>query len=157
MGGPALTSAYADRVRTLRVVVIAVSAACIVLVVWLAMGALGRDRSAYVDDLPTVAEVIAAQAHAHGVSIPDAPDAPASAAPANGGSPSAASSLTGFEQMRRQLVAVAEADGAEVALAILHDAAASSPQVAADCGQLYDAIVAQGRSSRSRAEVCASP
>lgn len=131
--------------------VVGVVLACVAVVVWLVVGSLGRGDTASVDELPTVAEVIAAQAHAHGVSIP-------SEAPLPSGEPSAASTLSGFTQMSRQLVAVADADGVDTALAILHDAAMSSPEVAAECTALYDVV--RGRTTASvpsLSQVCPRP
>jgi hypothetical protein len=137
-----------------RIVVIALAALTVALVGALAWGAWRGGDDASVDELPSVAEVIAAQAHRHGVQLPELDDADRARleAPAVPGS-----SLSPYDQVLSQLVAVRDAAGIDEAVAILGEVAIASDAVAADCPRLYAALTQAVPSSRSLAQTCPSP
>ena len=134
-----------------RVAVIAVAALCGLIIGWLVWGSLRSSGSDAVGDLPTVAEIVAAQAHQHGVSLPPLTEEQAAQLSAP---PSNVSSLSPFDQVLVQLNAVKSAAGLDEALAILADVTQESDVVAVDCERLYVALVEGTTASRTMAEVC---
>ena len=69
----------------------------------LVWGAWSSDDGTAVDDLPTVSEVVAAQAHRHGVELPELTDADRARLSAP---PTAGSSLSPYDQVLGQLLAI---------------------------------------------------
>ena len=134
-----------------RAVVIAVAALCMLVIGYLVWGSLRTSNSDAVGDLPTVAEIVAAQAHQHGVSLPPMSEEQAAQLSAP---PSTVSSLAPYDQVLVQLQAVKSAAGLAEALAILADVAQQSDVVAAECGPLYVALVDGATAPRTMAEVC---
>ena len=134
-----------------RIAVIAVAAVCLGVVGLLVWGAARNDDTSAVDDLPTVADIVAAEAHRHGVGVPDLTedDIARLSAP-----PVPASSLDPFEQVRLQLEAVKSAGGLGEALLILRDVAQQSDQVRLDCPRLYDALVLGAEGAAPLSDVC---
>jgi len=118
-------------------------------------GALSASQDAAIDDLPTVEEIVVAQAHRHGIELPELTEADrARLAEA----PSAASTLSPYEQVAGQLRAVRDAAGAGEALDILAEVAALSDEVARQCPRLYDEIAAGAAGVPTLDQVCpASP
>jgi hypothetical protein len=111
------------------------------LLVW---GAWRTDDGSAIDDLPTVSEVVAAQAHRHGVDLPELTDADRARLSAP---PTAGSSLSPYDQVLGQLLAVRDTAGVgEVAL--------QSEVVAAECPRLYAAVTEAGASSVPVARIC---
>ena len=103
------------------------------------------------DDLPSVAEVVAAQAHRHGVTLPELTDEDRvrlSAAPTPGSSASA------YEQVLTQLIAVRDAAGVNEAIAILGEVSRQSSTIAADCPRLYADIAGASPDAPSLAQTC---
>lgn len=134
-----------------RVAIIALAAVCLGVVGVLVWGAARNSDTSAVDDLPTVADIVAAEAHRHGVGVPDLTEediARLSAAPVPG------SSLEPFEQVRVQLAAVKSAGGLGEALLILRDVAQQSEQVRRDCARLYDALVAGAPGAAPLGDIC---
>lgn len=134
-----------------RVAVIAVVALCLLVIGYLVWGSLRSSDSDAVGDLPTVAEIVAAQAHQHGVSLPPMTEEQAAQLSAP---PSTVSSLSPYDQVLVQLDAVKSAAGLDEALAILADVARESDVVAAECDRLYAALVDGATAPRAMAEVC---
>lgn len=135
-----------------RAAVVGLAAFCLLVVGLLAWGAMRSADSAAVGELPTVAEIVAAEAHMHGVRLPELSDEDRVRLSA---APTAASTLSPFDQVRVQLEAVKEAGGLDEALAILADVALQSPEVASDCARIFDSLVAGGSSSSMTvAQVC---
>lgn len=132
-----------------RGVAIAVALACVGVVAYLAWGSLRSSDSDAVGDLPTVAEIVAAQAHKHGVTPLTEQEIVELDAP-----PTDASTLSPFDQVRVQLEAVKAAAGLDEALAILTDVVQQSPVVASDCEALYVALAADAAGARPLAQVC---
>lgn len=134
-----------------RVTVIALAAVCLTVIGLLIWGALRNQDTSAVDDLPTVAEIVAAEAHRHGVGVPELTEddiARLSAPPVPG------SSLEPFEQVRLQLEAVKSSGGLGEALLILRDVAQQSEQVRVDCARLYEVLVAGASGARPLTEIC---
>ena len=119
----------------------------------LAWGAWSSDDGTAVDDLPTVSEVVAAQAHRHGVELPELTDADRARLSAP---PTAGSSLSPYDQVLGQLLAVRDAAGVDEAVAILGEVVLQSGTVAAECDRLYAELTATTSSARPLAEVCPS-
>jgi hypothetical protein len=117
----------------------------------LVWGGLRSDDGTAVDDLPSVSEVVAAQAHRHGVSLPELTDADRARLSAP---PTAGSSLSPYDQVLGQLIAVRDAAGVDEAVAILGEVALQSDTVAAECTRLYAEITAGAPSSRPMAQTC---
>ena len=134
-----------------RAVVLAVAAGCLALVGVLVWGAWQSDDLSSVDDLPSVAEVVAAQAHRHGVNVPELTDADRVRLSAP---PKAASTLSPNDQVLTQLLAVRDAAGVDEAVSILSDVAGQSDTVAAECGQLYAALTDGAPASRTASQIC---
>lgn len=117
----------------------------------LAWSGIRSDGGTAVDDLPSVSEVVAAQAHRHGVSLPELTDADRARLSAP---PTAGSSLSPYDQVLGQLIAVRDAAGVDEAVAILGEVALQSDTVAAECTRLYGEITAGAPSSRPMAQTC---
>ena len=118
------------------------------LLVW---GAWRTDDGSAIDDLPTVSEVVAAQAHRHGVDLPELTDADRVrlSAPATAGS-----SLSPYDKVLGQLLAVRDTAGVDEAVAILGEVALQSEVVAAECPRLYAAVTEAGASYVPVARIC---
>lgn len=133
----------------LFVIVLAVITLGIVgILVW---GAWRSDDATAIDDLPTVSEVVAAQAHRHGVDLPELTEADRARLSAP---PTEASSLSPYEQVLGQLIAVRDAAGVDEAVAILGEVALQSETVAADCATLYAEITQGQRAAVTLAQTC---
>lgn len=120
----------------------------VALLVW---GAWRTSDGTAVDELPSVSEVVAAQAHRHGVDLPELSEADRVRLSAP---PTAASSLSPYEQVLGQLVAVREAAGVDEAVAILGEVAQQSDVVAGECTRLYDALTVDEPSSVPIEQIC---
>ena len=134
-----------------RVGVISLALACLGLVGLLVYGAAQNDDASAVDELPTVADIVAAEAHRHGIGVPELSEedvARLSAPPVPG------SSLDPFDQVRIQLEAVKSAGGLDEALVILRDVAQQSEQVSADCARLYAALVGEESGAPPLDDIC---
>ena len=123
------------------VVSLGLALACVALVALPVIASWGDSDSRAVDDLPSVAEVVAAQAHRHGIQLPEltVEEQQALQAPPRPGSDASA-----FEQLRSQLTAVAEVDGVESAVFLLGEVAAVSEEAAELCPRLYAVLTAEG-------------
>ena len=134
-----------------RGIAIGLAVVCTAVVAYLVWGSLRSADSDAVGELPTVAEIVAAQAHQHGVSLPPLSDEDAVEL---SDPPAAVSTLAPFDQVRVQLEAVKAAAGLDEALAILADVASQSDAVRPDCARLYEALVGDSDSPRPLAQVC---
>ena len=140
---------YARVVARVVVAVIAVVTLGVVgLLMW---GAWSTDDGNAVDDLPTVSEVVAAQAHRHGVELPELSedDRARLSAP-----PTAASSLSPFDQVLSQLIAVRDTAGVDEAVVILGEVALQSEVVSAECPRLYEAVTETSPSALPVNQIC---
>lgn len=129
-------------------VVAAVILGVVALLVW---GAWSTEDGSAVGELPTVSEVVAAQAHRHGVDLPELTEADRARLSAP---PTAASSLTPYDQVLSQLVVVRDAAGVDEAIEILGEVALQSDVVAGECARLYDAVTERAPSTLPASEVC---
>lgn len=120
-----------------RIAAVGIAALTLALVVLLAWGAWRGGDDASIDDLPTVEEVVAAQAHRHGVDLPEVSDEDRVRLTAP---PTSVSSLSPYEQVLGQLLAVREAAGVDEAVAILGEVALQSDVVARECPRIYAAL-----------------
>ncbi len=111
-----------------------VALACLGIVIAVAVSSLGRSPQGAVDDLPTVAEILAAQSHRHGVDVPRlTPEQEAAlAAPLRPGT-----TVEAYEQLRMQLRGVAELEGLDVAVRLLGEVTALSDDARRECDRLY--------------------
>jgi len=134
-----------------RVVVVAVAVVTVGVVGLLVWGAWSTDDRSAIGDLPTVSEVVAAQAHRHGVDLPELTEADRARLSAP---PTAGSSLAPYDQVLLQLLAVRDTAGVDEALAILGEVALQSDVVAAECARLYAAVAGTDAATRPLAEVC---
>ncbi len=134
-----------------RLVVIVIAVVTLGVVGVLVWGAWSTDDGTAVDDLPSVSEVVAAQAHRHGVDLPELTDADRARLSAP---PTAASSLSPYDQVLGQLLAVRDAAGVDEAIAILGEVALQSETVAAECDRLYAEITAGASSSLPVGQTC---
>ncbi len=134
-----------------RIVAAGVAIACLLVAGLLVVGAWRSSNDAAIDDLPTVKEVVAAQAHRHGITVPELTDEDIARLSAP---PTAAASLSAYDQVLPQLLAVKEADGIDAALLILGDAAKVSADVAAECAGLYDALTDGTSATATKGQVC---
>lgn len=134
--------------RAVVVVLAVVTLGVVGVLVW---GAWRSDDGTAIDDLPTVSEVVAAQAHRHGVDLPELTDADRArlSAPAT-----ASSLLSTYDQVLGQLIAVRDAAGVDEAVAILGEVALQSEVVAAECGRLYAEITTGAPSSLTVSMTC---
>ena len=134
-----------------RIAVIVIAGVTLGVVGLLVWGAWTSDDGTAVDDLPSVSEVVAAQAHRHGVDLPELTDADRVRLSAP---PTAGSTLAPYDQVLSQLVAVRDAAGVDEAVAILGEVALQSEIVADECTRLYDAITQGAAARMSQAETC---
>lgn len=134
-----------------RFTVIVLSVITLGVVVLLAWGSWRGDGATAVDDLPSVAEVVAAQAHRHGVQLPELTeeDRVRLSAP-----PTAGSNLSAYDQVLTQLTAVRDAAGVDEAVAILGEVALQSEPISKECPRLYAAITSGQVAARSLDQVC---
>ena len=103
------------------------------------------------DDLPTVAEVIVATAHQHGIELPELTPEQREALAAE---PVAATDASAYEQLSSQLLGVASVDGLEQAVFLLGEVAAVSSQAQQLCPRLYDELVSTVPSATLPATPC---
>jgi len=136
-----------------RIAVVALAVVTLAVVGVLAWGAWSSDDGTAIDDLPTVSEVVAAQAHRHGVELPELTDADRARLSAP---PTAGSSLSPYEQVLGQLLAVRDAAGVDEAVAILGEVALQSDTVAAECDRLYAEITVDSPSTVPLTRACPS-
>ena len=134
-----------------RLVVIALAVITLGVVGVLVWGAWRTDDATAIDDLPTVSEVVAAQAHRHGVDLPELTEADRARLSAP---PTAASSLSPYEQVLGQLIAVRDAAGVDEAVAILGEVVLQSETVAAECDVLYAEITQGQPATATLAQIC---
>lgn len=126
-----------------RIAAVGIAALTLALVGLLAWGAWRGADDASIDDLPTVEEVVAAQAHRHGVDLPELSDEDRVRLSAP---PTSASSLSPYDQVLGQLLVVRESAGVDEAVAILGEVALQSDAVAQECPRIYAALT-QGQSA----------
>jgi hypothetical protein len=134
--------------RVLVVVLAVITLGVVGALVW---GAWSSDDGSAVDDLPTVSEVVAAQAHRHGVELPELTDADRVRLSAP---PTAGSSLSPYDQVLSQLLAVRDAAGVDEAVAILGEVVLQSDTVATECDRLYAELTTDAPSSVPLAQAC---
>lgn len=120
--------------RVAQVAMVGLVGTCVLLIGWLIWGAVTSPDTTAIDDLPTVSEVVIAQAHQHGIDLPELTENDVARLSA---APSAASTLTAYDQVRDQLLAVKTTAGASEALAILGEIAVASDEISGMCPQLY--------------------
>lgn len=121
------------------------------VVAGLVWGSTRGDEARSVDELPSIAEVVAAQAHRHGISLPALTDEDRvrlSAAPTPG------SSASPYMQVLSQLMAVRDAAGVNEAIEILGEVARQSETIAAECARLYADIAGASLDAPSLAQTC---
>lgn len=135
-------------VRALVLALAVVTLGVVGVLVW---GAWRSDDGTAIDDLPTVSEVVAAQAHRHGVELPELTDADRARLSAP---PTAGSSLSPYDQVLGQLIAVRDAAGVDEAVAILGEVALQSETVAAECDRLYAELTREAPSSLPVGQAC---
>jgi len=134
-----------------RLVVVLVAVVILGVVGLLVWGSWSTDDGSAVDDLPTVSEVVAAQAHRHGVDLPELTEADRARLSAP---PTAGSTLSAYDQVLSQLLAVRDAAGVDEAIVILGEVAMQSDVVASDCARLYDAVTDSAPTALPLAAVC---
>jgi hypothetical protein len=136
-----------------RFVVIVIAVVTLGVVGTLVWGAWRSDDGTAIDDLPTVSEVVAAQAHRHGVNLPELTDADRARLSAP---PTAGSSLSPYDQVLGQLLAVRDSAGVDEAVAILGEVALQSDTVATECTRLYAELTMSTPSSLPVSQTCPS-
>jgi hypothetical protein len=94
---------------------------------------------------------VAAQAHRHGVDLPELTEADRARLSAP---PTAGSSLAPYDQVLLQLLAVRDTAGVDEAVAILGEVALQSDVVAAECARLYAAVAGTQGATQSATDVC---
>lgn len=134
-----------------RIAVLALAAVTLGVVGLLVWGSWSSGDDTSVGELPTVSEIVAAQAHRHGVDLPELSEADRARLSAP---PSAASTLSPYEQVLGQLIVVRDSAGVDEALAILGEVALQSDVVAGDCARLYAAIAGESPTSITLSQVC---
>lgn len=134
-----------------RLVVIVLAVVTLGVVGALVVGAWRSDDGSAVDDLPTVSEVVAAQAHRHGVNLPELTDADRARLSAP---PTPGSTLAPYDQVLGQLLAVRDVAGVDEAVAILSEVALQSDVVATECARLYDALTRGNPAQTALPQVC---
>lgn len=137
-----------------RIVAGGAAVVCLAVAVLLLVGAWRSSDDVAVDDLPSVKEVVAAQAHRHGINVPELSEEEIARLSAP---PTAAASVSAYDQVLPQLQAVKDAEGVDAALLILGDAAKVSPDVAAACSSLYAALAADSAPAATVQQVCPGP
>jgi hypothetical protein len=146
---PTMMSSRGARVAAL------LALACLGIVVAVAVSSLGRSPQGAVDDLPTVAEILAAQSHRHGVDVPRlTPEQEAAlAAPLRPGT-----TVEAYEQLRIQLRGVAEVEGLGAAVRLLGEVTQLSDDARRECDRLYaDLLTGDFTSPGTPVETVASP
>ena len=133
------------------VAAVAVALACAGLVLALVVSSWSTQDSQAVDDLPTVAEVIVATAHQHGIELPELTPEQREALSAEA---VAATDASAYEQLSTQLLGVASVDGVEQAVFLLGEVAAVSPEAAQLCPRLYEELVSMSPASTVPATPC---
>lgn len=134
-----------------RIAVLALAAVTLGVVGLLVWGSWSSGDDTSVGELPTVSEIVAAQAHRHGVDLPELSEADRARLSAP---PTAASTLSPYEQVLGQLTVVRDSAGVDEALAILGEVALQSDVVAVDCARLYAAIAGESPTSITLSQVC---
>jgi len=134
-----------------RIVVIVIAVVTLGVVGVLVWGSWRTDDGAAVGDLPSVSEVVAAQAHRHGVNLPELTDADRARLSAP---PTAGSSLSPYDQVLGQLLAVRDSAGVDEAVAILGEVALQSETVATECTRLYAELTMSAPSSLPVSQTC---
>lgn len=143
------------RPRSAVAVAVALALVCAGLVVALVVSSWSTPDSQAVDDLPTVAEVIVATAHQHGIELPELTAEQREALTAE---PVAATDASAYEQLSSQLRGVAEIDGIGQAVFLLGEVAAVSSEAERLCPRLFDELVSlPAASTASSSAVPASP
>ena len=115
---------------------VAVACAGLVATVGIASWTVPDSRS--VDDLPTVAEVVVAQAHRHGIQLPELTDDQRAALAAD---PVEVTEQAAFDQLSAQLLGVARLEGLDRALFLLGEVAAASSEAAGMFPRLFDDLL----------------
>ena len=137
-----------------RVVVpLVVAGLCLAVVATVVVGGVGGSGRDAVDELPSAAEVAAAQAHGHG-------RRPASPLPIETQTGAPTSTLAPFDRLVEQLDAVARVDGVGAALDLLTLVTTTDPQAAAMCADAYRHLVESAPSTAQVPDlgvVCVSP
>jgi hypothetical protein len=126
--------------RALIVTAAAVAVGCAALVIVLFAAGLRTQDSASVDDLPTVAEVIVAEAHRHGIELPDLTDEQRQALENDR---TDATDASAYEQLSLQLSQVSAVEGVDAAVFLLGEVSAVSAEAARSCARLYDELIAK--------------
>lgn len=134
-----------------RLVVIMLAVVTVGVVGALVWGAWRSDDGSAIDDLPTVSEVVAAQAHRHGVNLPELTEADRARLSAP---PTPGSTLAPYDQVLGQLLAVRDAAGVDEAVAILSEVALQSDVVATECTRLYEALTQGAPAQRPLQQAC---
>ena len=123
--------------RGARIAVI-VALSCLAVVIVVAVSSVGRAPQGAVDDLPTVGEILAAQSHRHGVDgsrlTPE--QEAALSAPLRPGT-----TVEAYEQLRAQLLGVAEVEGLDSAILLLGEVVELSEDARRECDRLFADLV----------------
>lgn len=137
--------------RPVVLIAAGVALACAGFVVVLLASSWFTQDSEAIDDLPTVAEVIVAEAHRHGIDLPELTDEQRAALASDS---RAATDASAYEQLSAQLLGVLGVDGLEQAVFLLGEVAAVSPEAAGLCPRLFDELVASAASAPAPANPC---
>jgi len=123
-----------------------VALSCLALVIAVVVSSLGRSPQGAVDDLPTVAEILAAQAHRHGIDLPRlTPEQEAAlSAPLRPGT-----TVEAYEQLRAQLLGVAEIEGLDSAIFLLGEVVELSEDARRECDRLFADLMLNAREKSS--------
>lgn len=132
--------------RPLVGLAVGIALACAGFVVVLLVSSWTTQDSEAVDDLPTVAEVIVAEAHRHGIELPELTDEQREALASD---TRAATDASAYEQLSTQLLGVLQVDGLEQAVFLLGEVAAVSPEAADLCPRLFDELMTASPASPS--------
>lgn len=139
--GPARTGRRA-------IIPVVVAALCIAVVAVAVIGAVGRSGRDAVDELPSAAEIAAAQAHGHGRRPVDEQS---SASPAV--QPTPTSTVPALRRLTDQLDAVARVEGIPAALDLLTLVAETDAEAAALCEAAYEHLVGGATSVDDLADI----
>lgn len=120
-------------------------------VVVLLVSSWSTQDSEAIDDLPTVAEVIVAEAHRHGIELPELTDDQRAALASDA---RAATDASAYEQLSTQLLGVLSVDGLDQAVFLLGEVAAVSPEAAELCPRLFDDLVSTSPEVPTPASPC---
>lgn len=124
------------RVGRRAIVPLVVAALCIAVVAVAVIGGVGRSGRDAVDELPSAAEIAAAQVHGHGRRPVDEQS---SASPAV--QPTPTSTVPALRRLTDQLDAVARVEGMPAALDLLRLVAETDAEAAALCEAAYEHLV----------------